>query len=111
MGRGRRAVRVAGKNPPGLPPRPKGMIMKAAVYHSFGGPEVLEVVEVPEPKIVADQARIRINATALIPVDLGFQAGAVDPLVDSFCPVIPGWDVAGSVEGAGTGTTSVNTGS
>ena len=27
------------------------MIMKAAVYHSFGGPEVLEVVEVPEPKM------------------------------------------------------------
>jgi len=29
--------------------------MKAAVYHSFGGPEVLEVVEVPEPKMFADQ--------------------------------------------------------
>jgi NADPH:quinone reductase-like Zn-dependent oxidoreductase len=39
--------------------------MKAAVYHSFGGPEVLEVVEVPEPKMFADQVRIRIKAAAL----------------------------------------------
>jgi hypothetical protein len=56
---------VAGKNPPDLPPLPKGTIMKAAVYHSFGGPEVLEVVEVPEPKMFADQVRIRIKAAAL----------------------------------------------
>ena len=83
-------VSVAGKNPPDLPPRAKGMIMKAALYHSFGGPEVLEVVEVPEPKMFADQVRIRVKASALNPADLGFQAGAVDALVDSFFPVIPG---------------------
>ncbi|MDX6419634.1 MAG: hypothetical protein QOG28_4254 [Trebonia sp.] len=84
--------------------------MKAAVYHSFGGPEVLEVVEVPEPKMFADQVRIRIKAAALNPADLGFQAGAVDALVDSFFPVIPGWDVAGIVEEAGTGTTGFKPG-
>jgi NADPH:quinone reductase-like Zn-dependent oxidoreductase len=86
------------------------MIMKAAVYHSFGGPEVLEVVEVPEPKMFADQVRIRIKAAALNPADLGFQAGAVDALVDSFFPVIPGWDVAGIVEEAGIGTTGFKPG-
>ena len=86
------------------------MIMKAAVYHSFGGPEVLEVVEVPEPKMFAEQVRIRIQAAALNPADLGFQAGAVDALVDSFFPVIPGWDVAGIVEEAGTGTTGFKPG-
>ncbi len=62
----------------------------ASVYRSFGGPEVLEVIEVPEPKMFADQVRIRIKAAALNPADLGFQAGAVDALVDSFFPVIPG---------------------
>ena len=84
--------------------------MKAALYHSFGGPEVLEVVEVPEPKMFADQVRIRIKAAALNPADLGFQAGAVDALVDSFFPVIPGWDVAGIVEEAGIGTTGFKPG-
>jgi NADPH:quinone reductase-like Zn-dependent oxidoreductase len=58
----------------------------------------------------ADQVRIRIKATALNPADLGFQAGAVDALVDSFFPVIPGWDVAGIVEEAGTGTTGLKPG-
>src|ERR1700726_1829082 len=103
-------VSVAGKNPPPQPPLAKGMIMKAAVYHNFGGPEVLEVVEVPEPKMFADQVRIRIKAAALNPADLGFQAGAVDALVDSFFPVIPGWDVAGIVEETGTGTTGFKPG-
>jgi NADPH:quinone reductase-like Zn-dependent oxidoreductase len=54
------------------------MIMKAAIYHSFGGPEVLEVVEVPEPKMFADQVRIRTTAAALNPADLGLQAGAAE---------------------------------
>src|SRR3984893_12118205 len=103
-------VSVAGKNPPPQSPPAKGMIMKAALYHSFGGPEVLEVVEVPEPKMFADQVRIRIKAAALNPADLGFQAGAVDALVDSFFPVIPGWDVAGVVEEAGIRTTGLQAG-
>jgi NADPH:quinone reductase-like Zn-dependent oxidoreductase len=86
------------------------MIMKAALYRSFGGPEVLEVVEVPEPKMFADQVRIRIKAAALNPADLGFQAGAVDALVDSFFPVIPGWDVAGIVAEAGIAATGFKPG-
>jgi NADPH:quinone reductase-like Zn-dependent oxidoreductase len=86
------------------------MIMKAAIYRSFGGPEVLEVVEVPEPKMFADQVRIRIEATALNPADLGFQAGAVDAMVDSYFPVIPGWDVAGIVTETGVGTTGFKPG-
>src|SRR3984957_20626314 len=103
-------VIVAGKNSADLPHLAKGMTMKAAVYRSFGGPEVLEVVEVPEPKMFPDQVRIRIKAAALNPADLGFQAGAVDALVDSFFPVIPGWDVAGIVEEAGIGTTGFKPG-
>jgi NADPH:quinone reductase-like Zn-dependent oxidoreductase len=86
------------------------MIMKAAVYHRFGGPEVLQVVEVPEPKMFADQVRIHIKAAALNPADLGFQAGAADALVDTFFPVIPGWDVAGIVAEAGIGTTGFKPG-
>jgi NADPH:quinone reductase-like Zn-dependent oxidoreductase len=86
------------------------MTMKAALYQSFGGPEVLEVVEVAEPKLFADQVRIRIKAAALNPADLGFQAGAADALVDSFFPVIPGWDMAGIVEEAGIAATGFRPG-
>ena len=86
------------------------MIMKAAVYRSFGGPEVLDIVEVAKPKIFADQIRVRIKSAALNPADLGFQAGAVDALVDSWFPVIPGWDMAGIVEEVGSSTTGFQPG-
>jgi NADPH:quinone reductase-like Zn-dependent oxidoreductase len=86
------------------------MIMKAAIYQSFGGPEVLEVVEAPEPKMFADQVRIRVKAAALNPADLGFQAGVMDALVDSCFPVTPGWDMAGIVTEAGVATTGFKPG-
>ena len=84
--------------------------MKTVQYQSFGGPEVLEVVEAPDPKMFADLVLVRIEAAALNPADLAFQSGAADPLVDSFFPVTPGWDVAGVVEQAGVATTGFQPG-
>ena len=84
--------------------------MKTVQYQSFGGPEVLEVVDVPDPKMFADLVLVRIEAAALNPADLAFQSGAADPLVDSFFPVTPGWDVAGVVEQAGVATTGFQPG-
>ncbi|MFI1852934.1 NADP-dependent oxidoreductase [Streptomyces sp. NPDC020480] len=78
--------------------------MKAVQYKNFGGPDVLEVTDVPDPKMFADLVLVRIEAAALNPADLGFQSGAVDPVVDFFFPVIPGWDVAGVIEQAGEAT-------
>ena len=78
--------------------------MKAVQYRNFGGPEALEVVDVPDPKMFADLVLVRIEAAALNPADLAFQGGAADPLVDSLFPVTPGWDLAGVVEQAGAAT-------
>ncbi|MCX4859520.1 NADP-dependent oxidoreductase [Streptomyces canus] len=84
--------------------------MRAVQYQSFGGPEVLEVVDVPDPKMFADLVLVRIEAAALNPADLGFQSGAPDPLVDSLFPVTPGWDLAGVVEQVGAATTGFRPG-
>ncbi|WSQ14289.1 NADP-dependent oxidoreductase [Streptomyces sp. NBC_01231] len=84
--------------------------MKAVHYQTFGGPEVLEVVDVPDPKMFNDLVLVRIEAAALNPVDLAFQAGAADPLMDFLFPVTPGWDVAGVIEQAGTATTGFRPG-
>lgn len=78
--------------------------MKAVQYRNYGGPEVLEVVDVPDPKMFADLVLVRIEAAALNPADLAFQSGAVDPLVDSLFPVTPGWDLAGVIEQTGVAT-------
>jgi NADPH2:quinone reductase len=78
--------------------------MRAMVVRRFGGPEVLESVEVPVPEPGPGQVRIRVAAAAVNPVDLATRAGIL-----TTAGVIPprevlglGWDVAGVVE-AGSG--------
>ena len=79
--------------------------MKAVIYRQYGGPEVLEVVEMPEPKVAQNSVLIRVKAAALNPADRVLQAGLGDSIMDAWFPVIPGWDVAGVVERVGPGVT------
>ncbi|MDX3854006.1 NADP-dependent oxidoreductase [Streptomyces sp. AK02-01A] len=78
--------------------------MKAMVYRRYGGPEVLELAELPEPKTHVDSVLVRVRATALNPADLALQAGALDGAVETYFPVVPGWDIAGVVEHPGLAT-------
>src|SRR3984885_4712937 len=43
--------------------------MRAIQYASFGGPEVLESVDVPEPHAAANQIRVAVKAVGVNPVD------------------------------------------
>ncbi|MEV6824393.1 NADP-dependent oxidoreductase [Amycolatopsis sp. NPDC051102] len=79
--------------------------MRAIVVRRFGGPEVLEPVEVPVPEPGPGQVRIRVAAAAVNPVDVATRAGWLTE-----AGVIPpravlglGWDVAGTVETPGGG--------
>jgi NADPH:quinone reductase-like Zn-dependent oxidoreductase len=78
-------------------------MMRAIVYRRYGGPEVLELAELPEPKTHVDSVLVRVRAAALNPADLALQAGALDAAVETYFPVVPGWDVAGVVERSGLG--------
>ena len=79
--------------------------MKAIVYRQYGGPEVLELAEVSEPKVAQNSVLIQVKAAALNPADSVLQAGLGDSIMDAWFPVIPGWDVAGVVERVGPGVT------
>ncbi|MFF4383442.1 NADP-dependent oxidoreductase [Kitasatospora sp. NPDC001547] len=79
--------------------------MKAITYRGYGGPDVLEYGEVPEPKLGPDSVLVRVAAASVNPVDWKIQAGYLDGALDVFFPVIPGWDVAGVVEQVGPGVT------
>lgn len=79
--------------------------MKAIIYRRYGGPEVLEMAEMPEPKVAQNSVLIRVKAAALNPADHVLQAGHGDSIMDAWFPVIPGWDVAGVVERVGAGVT------
>jgi NADPH:quinone reductase-like Zn-dependent oxidoreductase len=77
--------------------------MKAVVYRRYGGPEVLELTELPEPKTHVDSVLIRVRAGGLNRADAALQAGALDSAVETYFPVVPGWDIAGVVERSGPG--------
>ncbi|MDB5481474.1 MAG: hypothetical protein JWO83_2527 [Caulobacteraceae bacterium] len=77
--------------------------MKAVVYRHYGGPEVLEYTDVPDPKLSQNSVMVRVRAAALNPADHMLQAGLGESHTDAWFPVIPGWDVAGVVEQVGAG--------
>ncbi|MEK6301366.1 MAG: NADPH:quinone reductase [Acidobacteriota bacterium] len=71
--------------------------------HEFGGPEVLKLVEVPDPTAGPGQVIVRIHAAGVNPVDAYIRAGghAVRPAL----PYTPGMDAAGLIESVGEGVT------
>ncbi len=82
--------------------------MKAIRVHAFGGPEVLKLEDVPDPKADKGQVVVRIQAAGVNPVDTYMRAG-VYPRKPAL-PYTPGADGAGVVESIGTGVTRVKTG-
>jgi NADPH:quinone reductase-like Zn-dependent oxidoreductase len=67
----------------------------------YGGPEVLELTDVPEPKVGPDSVLVRAKAAAVNPVDWKIREGYLDSLFPTHFPIIPGWDLAGVVERVG----------
>jgi NADPH:quinone reductase-like Zn-dependent oxidoreductase len=84
--------------------------MKAITYDRYGGPEVLELSEVPKPKFAQNSIVVRVKAAGINPVDYMLQEGAGESLMDAWFPVIPGWDVAGVVEDVGPGVSEFQRG-
>ncbi|MDN3293564.1 NADP-dependent oxidoreductase [Streptomyces ficellus] len=79
--------------------------MKAISYRRYGGPEVLEFGDYPDPKVGPDKVLVKVRAAAVNPVDWKAQAGYLDTIFDAVFPVVPGWDVAGVVVQPGVSVT------
>jgi NADPH:quinone reductase-like Zn-dependent oxidoreductase len=79
--------------------------MRAIVAPSPGGPETLELREVPRPSPGPGEVLIRVAAAGVNPVDAKTRSGggASRFLGDDGFPWIPGWDLAGTVVEAGFG--------
>ncbi|MFD6909527.1 NADP-dependent oxidoreductase [Streptomyces sp. NPDC060077] len=71
--------------------------MKAISYARYGGPEVLELGEVDDPKVGPDSVLVKVRAAGVNPVDWKCREGYLDPVLPAVFPVVPGWDVAGVV--------------
>jgi len=77
--------------------------MKAIQVREFGGPEVMRVEEVPDPKAGRGEVVVRIHAAGVNPVDAYILTGTYPrkpPL-----PYTPGLDGGGVVESVGEGVT------
>lgn len=78
--------------------------MKAVGVTSFGGPEALQVVELPEPHAGNGEVRIRVYAATVNPTDTGFRTGLqAGRLQGRPGPYIPGMDAAGVIDELGPG--------
>jgi NADPH:quinone reductase-like Zn-dependent oxidoreductase len=77
--------------------------MKGVSYSRFGGSEVLEYGDLPEPKLSQNAVIVRMKAAAINPADIALQAGLGESLMETWFPVVPGWDLAGIVERVGAG--------
>lgn len=82
--------------------------MKAIRAHAFGGPENLQLDDVPDPQAGEGQVLVRIHAVGVNPYDTYMLSGnyATKPAL----PYSPGADAAGVVEAVGAGVTSVRPG-
>jgi NADPH:quinone reductase-like Zn-dependent oxidoreductase len=84
---------------------------RAVRYERFGGPEVLELREVPEPHAGPGQIRVRVTAAGLNAMDPAFVA--TPDLAARFNVTLPsgfGYDFAGHVDEVGEGVTGFTRG-
>jgi NADPH:quinone reductase-like Zn-dependent oxidoreductase len=84
--------------------------VRAVALNEYGGPEVLEVMDLPEPKVGPDVVVVRTRAAGVNPVDYKMREGGVDGRFPSHFPLVPGWDVAGTVEEVGPDVTELQPG-
>jgi NADPH:quinone reductase-like Zn-dependent oxidoreductase len=78
--------------------------VRAVGLNRYGGPEVLEVVELPDPLPGPGQVRVRVHAATVNPTDTLMREGAQAALIgDRPPPWIPGMEVAGVVDAVGEG--------
>jgi NADPH:quinone reductase-like Zn-dependent oxidoreductase len=80
--------------------------MKAVRFSQFGGPEVLEIVELPDPHAGPGQVRIAVRAAGVNPSDWKKREG----LMEEKLPQTLGYEAAGVVDEVGEGVTGVAVG-
>jgi NADPH:quinone reductase-like Zn-dependent oxidoreductase len=80
--------------------------MRAIQYENYGGPEVLAVVELPEPHAARNQIRVAVKAVGVNPVDWKFRQGTMGGEL----PRRTGIEVAGVVDEVGAGVSDAKLG-
>jgi NADPH:quinone reductase-like Zn-dependent oxidoreductase len=80
--------------------------MQGIEFTQFGGPEVLKLVELPDPEPGPGQIRVAVRAAGINPIDWKVRGGAMG----GDLPRRTGQEVAGVVDKLGDGVTGVDVG-
>ncbi|MEU9143365.1 NADP-dependent oxidoreductase [Streptomyces sp. NPDC048349] len=75
--------------------------MRGMAYETYGGTEVLKETRLPVPKFGPGEVLVRVKYASVNPVDWKIMSGGLDALMDVVYPVVPCWDVSGTVERVG----------
>jgi len=83
--------------------------MRAVAVTALGGPEVLQVVEQPDPVSAPGRVLVRVRAVCVNPVDIAARVGRI-PGGPVPPPFLLGWDIAGEVVDVGADVTGLGVG-
>jgi NADPH:quinone reductase-like Zn-dependent oxidoreductase len=72
--------------------------MRAAAFEQPGPPDVLRLLDLPEPQAGAGEVRVRVKTAGVQPFDAGLRSGWVPPYAQVKLPQIPGNEFAGIVD-------------
>jgi NADPH:quinone reductase-like Zn-dependent oxidoreductase len=75
--------------------------MRAMIYRAYGGPDRLELVDIPRPAPGPGQLLVRVIAASVNPIDWKLASGKMRLFMPVKLPVVPGFDVAGEVAALG----------
>jgi NADPH:quinone reductase len=82
--------------------------VRAVLMTAVGGPDVLQVADVPEPQISGPHdVRVRLRAAGVNPTDYKMRSSGT---IGGTLPAVLGWDGAGVVEATGPAVTRVRSG-
>jgi NADPH:quinone reductase-like Zn-dependent oxidoreductase len=73
--------------------------MRALRIHSYGGPEIMRIDEVPVPSAGAGQVVVRVHAASVNPIDWKIRRGMLASMIPLTFPRTMGRDCAGEVAG------------
>lgn len=79
--------------------------MRGVRFAAYGGPEMLELKDLPLPVPGRGQVRVRVAAAGVNPSDWRLRSGQFKRFVRIRLPFVPGSDVAGIIDAVGVGVT------
>src|ERR1700742_931272 len=83
---------------------------RAVRFDHYGGIDVLQVVDVPDPVPGPGEVLVRVKATSINPGEAKIRDGALDSLYPATFPSGEGSDLAGVVDAVGIDVTAVGVG-